>query len=61
MEQEGAIDKDEIDQIETAIKENTLKKFTKAKLIRFCKFKKILTTGTKGDIMERLSKKLKVD
>lgn len=47
MEEEGTLGASEIDEIEIAVKDGQANKYTKAKLIRFCKAKKILTTGTK--------------
>ena len=60
MEQEGNLDQAEIDEVEFAIKDGSTGKITKAKLMRYCKLKKIVTTGNKDEIIERISKKLKI-
>lgn len=60
MEEEGGLTKEEIEQIEVAIKDGSTKKITKEKLVKYCKLKKVVTTGTKEEIISNLSKKLKI-
>lgn len=59
MEEEGALTKQELEEIEIAIKEDKAGRFTKDVLMKYCKIKKHVTTGTKQDIIDRLAKKLK--
>lgn len=60
MEIEGALNSDELEEIEIAVKEDKAGRFTKDKLMKYCKAKKLVTTGTKQDLIDRLAKKLKV-
>ena len=61
MEMEGDLSAEDVEEIETLVKEGKAKKLTKKEIVKYLKMKGLASKGTKAELIEVMSKRLKKD